>query len=114
MLLNKPGWDKANKAAGILTRVYKDRVVARYISTGRKRGWILYFASRITRDFDMTKPQFGDIVGPDTAASVLAFAETEARLRGNQASKPTKNTALSSLSAELVELGVKHRLVITD
>lgn len=114
MLLNKPGWGKANKAAGILTRVYKDRVVARYISTGRKRGWVLYFASRITHNFDMTKPQFGDIVGPDTAASVLAFAETEARLRGNQPGTSTKNTALSSLSVELTELGVKHRLVVTE
>jgi hypothetical protein len=112
MLLNKPGWDKANKAAGILTRVYNDRVVARYISAGRKRGWILYFASRITHNFDMTKPQFGDIVGPDTAASVLAFAEAEARLRSNQHRITTNNTALAAMSKELTALGVKHHLVI--
>ena len=87
---SKSDWSTANKASNILTKLYSENVAARSITVNGKQLWILYFADRVPHNWNPKVPQFGDIVGPATAKSVLDFAECETSSRQKVGLKTSK------------------------
>lgn len=68
-------WVTAVKAANILSRAYNRKVSHRKVVFKGKTGYILRFVDDTPHNFDPSKPQYGDIVGPVSAKALLDYAK---------------------------------------